>query len=216
MLKRYFGFFISSLIILFSIFIAIITRNSFIDNTLYASDLFLDYTVQLDEKPLPFYDNSTNTLDSLFNESELVVKVKTTTNQLLQNKCILSEVLITAIYKGNDSLVNTNINIYEYGFMEMNSQSYIAPSGYIPMKPNNEYILFLKHPTPSSVYKENFYIPLNPKYSKYTTNPSDFIKYTDNLNFKNIHEFNIILNNEKDIKAYTEIKNDLLLKIQSK
>ncbi len=88
------------------------------------------------------YDNTIKDFDSLYEKSDLIAKV--TLKQRTQKiNVICSEVEVLDVFKGNQGLINKQIQVYEpFGLQDELTVSIFGAC--LPMRDQEEYIVFLK------------------------------------------------------------------------
>lgn len=196
--KIYRRFFLVSLAV--CIIIGIFTKKSYIKdtdvNSLDKYSKSLIYTSKSYKSD--YFINDINTFDQLDNESDYVLKVKSTKDRKYVNKALLTKCEVIKSYK--KKIDKAYIYIYEPVDVSIKYELFISLWGYNFMKPENEYIVFLKDLKLPQGYKASHIEKLSFMY----TNP-------EISKFNCGNEENTVLMNSEDIKdgkiSYNEVKN---------
>ena len=159
-------------------------------------------------------------LEKLINDSELVVKGKKISEELVAG-AILSKFKISNIIRGDNSKQENIISVYEP--VEISNQYYVtSPLGYKPMDKKHEYILFLdelekpKDIKLSNKLEDNFIIT-NPLYGK--VNTSEFTSIVTDIDglyeidFRGFKEYENIFISQDTENEYKEFREEVLKKL---
>lgn len=210
------------LMIVFGMTQGVITRLSYrvinLENYNKIENFIICNSGDMDEKTL----NEIISINDIEKNSELVAKVVFSGHRQPQLSCLLSEVKITKIYKGNSKLNNQSIYVYEPSYFCFSSNktknTYNIVNYYNIMLPSKEYILFLnlkKYPK-GYIYNEKDLITYNvSKYScfgKYSVNvdtSAKAISFDSDIKYKDVINLPAVSENKQIIDKYIELEKDV-------
>ena len=210
-----------------------VTADSYIDNVeledyLSNPDLKVGYCgIGYDaERDRGFVDpGEVESVKDLIAEDTVIVKAKLNCNfqRKLYYECILSELDVLAVYKGNLNKEDM-ISVFEpvdcYSKIKMD-----CTDGYSMMQDGTEYILFLK-PLKNTYYGDDKYVyaPSSTTYSKYALNdsipelfPEKELEEIEFMNFyKDVKEEEMYLYDSEDYNKYVRLKKQVLDKFDAR
>ncbi|SDI58008.1 hypothetical protein [Desulfosporosinus hippei] len=209
-------------------------KNTFINDLNFADKDFNDlnyvYYVDLNND----FDNSITNFNELKEKSQYIISVKVTdeykTRYSMALKC---PVQVMKIFKNDKEKIKEGEIIYIYEPVIVKRKSCYSNSGYVPMKNNEEYILFLKDTLKPDWYdnESKLFIPASIFYGKFNLSIDTQIKKIQSqqsgIPFNKILDYdlillvngeNIIAPNNKDysyrvdniVNIYNKIKEELI------
>jgi hypothetical protein len=222
---------IGCMVMFFSILISIIvgrcTAKSYINNVILEDYLsnsnlkveYCDMGYDYDTNKGFIDGNKIEDIQDLESGSDIIVKVKLNENYIRQiyGECILSQVEIEEVYKG-DLKIGEKLNVFEPDACVL-KDCMLATDGYSMMQDDCEYILFLKTLPNTFFGKGDFvYAPSSTTYSKYLckdVNPrlfqSEELEEPETmLKYSNIKEEEVYLCDEEQYQKYLSLKNQVL------
>ncbi len=166
-------------------------------------------------------------VEKLFADSDLVVSVTATDKKELKYQSLLAEATVDKVYKGDKTLVNQSVYVYEraclYG-MRPSLYFYWSRDGYNVMLGGESYILFLSFNDMPEGYKysekdKKTYLLTNVYNSKYSVNTyADIEKlpkisdYNQKL-YKDLKYYDIFAISNEQLEAYKENREIVLNKL---
>ena len=91
------------------------------------------------------------TMQEVYERADIIVKAEATNDRAFEYRSILNKMIVTEIYKGDQSLISSEIYVYEYMYpdFQLMLQTYSGGDGYNIMNTGDEYYLFLsRRPMP--------------------------------------------------------------------
>lgn len=197
-------FTLMSILILFSLVIAFITRRSYIDNIDVNKHVYdgVNRNLNITNSELytdAYFDNSVENIEDLEQNSDIIVLVKPTASRINYSQSILTKVEVLDVFKGEQARDLDYIYIYEpSNFIDNNL--YSSLSGYNIMQSDKAYIFFLeKLKVPNGyIYKKNEEITFKPTSTLYSKYPIDALDETIIINQQML---------EKELITYEQVKN---------
>lgn len=155
-----------------------------------------------------FYYDQNMTYEELKNNSDIVIEVKCLDEGMQKAYSTLRKCEVIKVISGNCS--DDNIYIYEPSYMLPYEQVAII-NGYINMKKNNNYILFLKKVNaPNNVSEEysKAYYPTSAMFGKYKVNHFEKIvmyEAENDIYYSEIKDHCTMLIDSNDVDKYNKI-----------
>lgn len=212
------------IILIGAFMLAFNVRNSFIKDTdinLYINDKDILYTLYEHEEDVTkdfIRNEKISTLKELEKTSSLIVRVKIDNSapREIYEGATLTKANIKEVFKGK--LDKDSIYLFEpFDVITYDPVKIYSLDGYNLMGKDSEYILFLKDMKDSNYTPDDtIYMPTTTLLSKFTINDKIVKSTGRNLKYNIVKNSDIITDNEKDIKKYNEMKNDVLNKYINK
>lgn len=162
-----------------------------------------------------YYYNQDITLDDLERNSDIVVEVVCSDLGVQRAYSTLRNCEIKKVIRGKCE--SESIYIYEPSYVMPYNEIAIT-NGYINMKENESYILFLKKVNaPKGVDKEysNGYYLTSPMYGKYQHNYYEELvsdNFDDDVYYDQIEDHNVLLVNEETLALYNSVVKSINIK----
>ncbi|ADD02081.1 MULTISPECIES: hypothetical protein [Thermoanaerobacter] len=210
------------IVIVITIIIAVIVggivRASFVDTQKISLDDLMEYKVMGG----PWFYEKNFSFSDLVEDSEVIVKGTALEREFLHLSTLVG-FRVVSVYKGNDSLKNKTIYIFEPSFFNFKNKFFIIHNGYNFMKYGDEYILFLKKwpyleymkYNPFYKNKDIYMLTHNGGIDKYNTNNVFFDKILSSEQeyyYREIEEYEVIAYSKDELNRYNEIKKQILEK----
>lgn len=218
-------FIIIVLILIPNIIVGIKTKQSFKDDvSLNVFEKNLNkFSVEIfddDRFSQVYFDMKANDFVKIKDSSDLILKVKATSDKKVLNQTLLTKVQVKKIYKGLDYIKDISlVYIYEPCLIEYTGIA--TMQGYNFMNNNSEYILFLKKLKVPKGYKMSekekiSFMITNPKWSKFNmdsikSEDATILNYENNkIPYSSVKKYNQFFLQQKDIDNYKKIKKDII------
>lgn len=207
---------IISLAILIALITAGVVRVSFVDVNKISPDTLGEYELLsvggISEDNISF--------SRFLSASEFIVSGIALNERKFLHGASLEAFKVVSVYKGDSSLKDKTIYIFEPSFFDFNNRTFNVYCGYNLMKNGEEYILFLKK-WPYSGYmrynpfyknKDIYILSHNSGIDKYNINNILFENYVSEKQkyYKEIQQYDFIAYNKEEIAKYNEIKIQVL------
>ena len=165
-------------------------------------------------------------MKDLVETADLIVKVTATNEREIKYQCILTKAKVNFVYKGDFTLKDKYIYVYEYanvGFIA-GKVSYISTHTYNIMNEDEQYYLILKFNKMPKGYEYSekdirTYLLSNVYYSKFAVDDSQKMQCfpansQKEIMYKDIKEWNILTNAADQLNDYYEKRGELLLTLK--
>lgn len=210
-------------IVLICAVVGLITRYSFYTKIDIGKnfDQTSRYFISIEDDPNQFFDNNINDYQQLEEKSDLIVRIRPTSERTLYNQALLSRVKVTQVYKKHNNVSeNEDIYIFEPSFFH--SDNYITLQGYNIMLPDTEYFLFLKKIKAPSGYHYSdreaiTYLPVSTLYGKYFVDKRSNTKTIDpvaieseSTTFFDIKDYDILTQDKKILETYYSLQQQVI------
>lgn len=213
------------IILLFCVAVGIFTRFSYqtrLDigkNFSQTAGYFLSLDDE-EEYSNQFFDNNIKTYQELENKSDLIVRVKPTSDRTLYNQAILSKVQVLQVYKKQNVRTEDFIYIFEPNYFH--SDQYNALYGYNIMIPDGEYIFFLKKIKAPKGYRGSereavTFLPVSTLYGKFPANQERKAKVISPLalesgqtTFRNVQDYEVLSTDQSRLDSYFAIQQEVM------
>ncbi|NYE57104.1 hypothetical protein [Carboxydothermus ferrireducens] len=207
---------VMSLVIVIALITAGVVRASYVDTDKISPDNLEKYKIislgGINEGNLSFSD--------LVNDSEVIVKGIALDERKYLHGASLASFKVVSVYKGDRSLKDKTIYIFEPSFFNFKYKTFYIYNGYNFMKNGDKYILFLKK------WPYNRYVRYNPFYrnkdlyllshnsgiDKYNVNNVLFNKFVseEQKYYGQIKQYEFIAYSKEEVDKYNEIKRKVL------
>ncbi|MFD2368746.1 hypothetical protein ACFSO0_01840 [Brevibacillus sp. GCM10020057] len=229
MRKRKFYFAATGIVLLFCATIGIFTRFSYqarMDIGNHFSQT-AGYVLSLDDEEEyanQYFDNNIKSFEELENKSDLIVRVKPTSDRTLYNQAILSKVQVLQVYKKQNVRTEDFIYIFEPNYFH--SRQYNALYGYNIMTPDGEYIFFLKKIKAPEGYRGSereaiTFLPVSTLYGKFPAGQEREAKVISSLalksgqtTFRNVQDYEVLSTDQSRLDRYFAIRQEVMNHLQ--
>jgi hypothetical protein len=161
---------------------------------------------------LPWRFDDALSFDDLKNHADLIVSVKAIDSRG-KNNCALTRVEAISVFQGEGIAAGDEIEVYEWGEL-FQERVYLARSGYVLMRPEREYILFLDE-FDDPYYGEEAYLLTNVFYGKIPVDRNDAwdivsTETVKTMTYAQIQDFGVLTDDSAVVEHYREISESAL------
>lgn len=171
-----------------------------------------------------FFDNNIQNYKELEEKSDLIVRVKPTSDRTLYNQAILSKVEVLQVYKKQNVRIGDFIYIFEPNYFHMDH--YNSLHGYNIMVPDTEYIFFLtKIKSPQGYHASEreaiTFLPVSTLYGKFPVNMEKKAKVihplalkSEHTTFFNVKDYEILSTDQRSFDTYFSIQQEVMANLK--
>lgn len=156
-----------------------------------------------------------NTVEELEESSVLIIRCQPEKDRLVRENNVLTKVKVLEVIKGDKTIENKEIDVFEPISFMIRTKAVIANKGYNYMQDGKEYLLFLKKRKLIDGYKEqdSAFILTDELLGKYCSNEKIELlpeESSDRFSLADVSEYAVLTSNEETLEMYSQFTNRIL------